>query len=113
VRQLSETFMSVLQGGFLTPLIQRVRSNPDLDLQIRDNYLHIYYKGNSLLKLGEADTTRYKPEIHRKFLSGMVVPDLVDKETTSRFLRYIPQLDPFSPALTARPPAALPGEPAF
>ncbi len=46
---LSPSFMADLQSGLLLGMLQQVRADKDLDLHIRDNYLNIYYKGNSLL----------------------------------------------------------------
>ena len=92
MRRLSEEYMGTLIDGFLLPLRQRVVQDKDLDLQIRENYINIYYKGNSLLKLSEATGNRYRPEVHSKFLAGLTIPDLVDDETTLEFLGYIPAL---------------------
>lgn len=93
MRKLSASFMTNLQEGFLVNLIEAVREDQDLDLQIRDNYLNIYFKGNSLLKLTEADAECYKTEIHSKFLEGGIsVSDLTDNRTTTAFVSEIPQL---------------------
>ena len=40
----------------------------DTFLAIRENYVNVYYRGNSLLKLKELDSNNHKGEIHRKFL---------------------------------------------
>ena len=58
MRHLSEGFISNLKHGYLSGIVQRVIEDKDLDLQIRDNYLNIYYKGNSLLKLTGASQER-------------------------------------------------------
>jgi len=92
MRKLSESFMANLKQGSLAGITQRVIKDKDLDLQIRDSYLNVYYKGNSLLKLSEASSERYKVEIHRKFLGNLVIPDLVSQETVADFLSKIPYL---------------------
>lgn len=92
MRHLSAGFMSNLKHGYLSGILQRVIEDKDLDLQIRDNYLNIYYKGNSLLKLTEASQQHYRVEIHEKFLDGSTVPDLTDQETVADFLSRIPEL---------------------
>lgn len=53
MRRLSDQFMHDLreQGGFLNSIIQRLQMDTTLDLQIRNNYLNIYYRGGSLMKL--------------------------------------------------------------
>lgn len=93
MRKLSESFMDSLQHGFLLELTKKVRSDSDLDLEIRDNYLNIYYKGNSLLKLTEVGGKEYKVEIHKKFLEGLDIPSyLNDHKATQIFIGNIPML---------------------
>jgi hypothetical protein len=92
MRKLSANFMQALKNGFLSGITQTVIEDKSLDLHIRDNYLNVYYKGNSLVKLTAATPERYKVDIHPKFLGDMQVPDLVDQETTDTFLHKIPGL---------------------
>ena len=92
MRKLSDSFLYNLTNGFLSKLNQRAIHDTDLDLQIRDNYLNIYYKGNSLLRLEEITPDRYQVKIHPKFTKGTVFLDLVDEETTRFFLDQIPIL---------------------
>jgi hypothetical protein len=89
MRRLSKEFVDMLTSGFLSPLRQRVIQDKDLDLQIRENYINIYYKGNSLLKLSSSAGNRYRPEINLKFFGDLEIPDLVDDETTREFLDRI------------------------
>ena len=54
-RGLSKQFMNNLkEGGCLHPLLRRVRSDTSLDMEIRENYINIYYRGGSLLKVTSA-----------------------------------------------------------
>ncbi len=92
MRQLSDTFLQALKYGFLSVIVQKVIGDADLDLEIRDNYLNIYFKGNSLLRLTQASPLRYQVEIHPKFLGPMHISDLVDVETVQDFLNSIPSL---------------------
>lgn len=50
-RGLSDAFMQALQVGLLSPLLEMVKADPTLDLQIRDEYINIYYRGGCLLKV--------------------------------------------------------------
>ena len=84
--------MSNLKQGFLSGITQEVIKDKDLDLQIRDNYLNIYYKGNSLLKLAESKDRTYIVEIHEKFLGSLQIKNLVDKKTTEEFINNIPAI---------------------
>lgn len=92
MRRLSDNFMHQLTRGFLAPLTRAVVRDNDLNLQIRDNYLNVYFKGNSLLKLTEAGDTRYSVEIHPKFTAGVAIADLDGPEATTRFVEQIPAL---------------------
>lgn len=83
--------MHDLTTGFLNPLLNKVRLDVDLDMQIRENYINIYYKGNSLLKLEERHGL-YKLYIDRKFIDELVIPNIVDKNTLELFLDSIPKL---------------------
>jgi hypothetical protein len=93
MRKLSKNFMDALTSGFLSRLTQRVVQDKDLDLEIRDNYLNIYFKGNSLLRLAEKSPGDYQVTIHRKFLRGCSVPErLTDEASVTQFLDAVPFL---------------------
>jgi hypothetical protein len=81
MRKLSDQFMAVLHSGFLADLTRQVIADKDLDLHIRDGYLNIYYKGNSLLKLTEVGGYD-KVDIHEKFRQGLTLPVILDPQTT-------------------------------
>src|SRR5271157_3645121 len=80
MRKLSDDFMDCLKSGFLSGIIQAVRNDYDLNLEIRKGYLNIYFKGHSLLKLSEASSTRYRTEIHKKYASGLNIPSKLKNE---------------------------------
>lgn len=50
-------------------------SEGELDISIRENYLNIYYKGNSLAKISFNKLDKYKVEIHKKFFEGTHADD--------------------------------------
>ncbi len=93
MRRISEIFIFDLQKGYLSELTIKVKDDIDLDLFIRDGYINIYFKGNSILKLTERkrDGT-YAVEIHPKYLQGMEISNLTDKQSTWEYLNKIPQL---------------------
>lgn len=51
MRKLSDTFMEALQNGTLQGIADLVRSDLELDFQIRKNRVHIYYRGGKILDL--------------------------------------------------------------
>lgn len=91
-RGLSPQFLADLKTGFLKGLLQQVIEDKDLDLHIRERYLNIYFKGNSLLKLSEAKGGTYRVEVHEKFLGDHSFPAITDETTASAFVAAIPGL---------------------
>ncbi len=54
-RILAPQFMNDLKEGMLFPILYLVKNDNTLDLQIRDNYINIYYRGGSLLLVRQND----------------------------------------------------------
>jgi len=51
-RGLSHAFMNDLkEGGLLNPLLERVKKEHTLCLEIRENYINIYYRGGNIIKI--------------------------------------------------------------
>lgn len=92
MRGLSNKFIDCLKSGFLSGITESVKGDPDLDLEIRDSYINVYFKGNSLLKLVETGSFQYKAEIHEKFLEGINLPLDFTEMTIAEFLNAIPLL---------------------
>src|SRR5687767_10234263 len=90
-RKLSDPFFNSLQSGFLSKITEYVKNDHDLNLEIRESYINVYYKGNSLLKLVKTRSlTRYKAEIDEKFLEGIKIPLDFTESTTPQFIKNIP-----------------------
>jgi hypothetical protein len=51
LRELSDYFMSSLKNGMLNSILEFVRKDYTLDLEIRYDYINIYYRGGNLMKL--------------------------------------------------------------
>ena len=92
MRTLSDNYLHDLKSGFLSGLMTQVHQDRDLDLEIRQDYVNIYFKGNSLLKLRQIRPSRYRIDIHPKFTQNMAFPDLIDEATTYFFLAQVPQI---------------------
>ena len=88
-RMLSDNYIEELNNGFLSDIRKKIIEDKDLDLQIRDNYINVYYKGNSLLKLTEVKPEKYAVYIHTKFLGDIDIQELINNETTDEFIGYI------------------------
>lgn len=66
--------MTDLSAGPLSPLLKAVRHH-DLDLQIREEYVNLYYRGLSALKVTRIPRSGdYRAQIHVKYLSGVELP---------------------------------------
>lgn len=91
MRVLSDNFFNCLKSGFLSGITESVKRDPDLNLEIRDAYINIYYKGNSLLKLAKTGSPdHYKAEIHKKFLAGISLSLDFTANSVDKFLSAIP-----------------------
>ena len=54
-RALTPGLMQQLgEGALLSPLLERVRRDRTLCLELRGGYLNVYYRGGNLLKVSEA-----------------------------------------------------------
>ncbi len=84
MRTLNKKFISDLKIGKYHPILDYVINDNTLDLEIRDGYINIYFRGNSILKLLENGTF----EIHKKFLIGTSISKLV-LSTLSDVNKYI------------------------
>ena len=92
MRKLSDKFFECLKFGFLSGLTEIVKSDPHLNLEIRDSYINIYFKGNSLLKLTQTKAPNYKAEIHKKFLEGLAFPLDFSENNIGQFISSVPLL---------------------
>lgn len=54
-RCLNKSFMDDLKNGILKSLLDSIHSDNTLDLEIRKDYINIYYRGGNLIKLSQKD----------------------------------------------------------
>jgi hypothetical protein len=93
MRKLSDTFIYELKEGFLAGITQITTEDHDLNLEIRDNKITLYYKGHGLLNLAESNKLHYRVDINKKFTGGVDLPHyLNDIDSTNHFIKYIPIL---------------------
>ena len=50
----------VAYDGLLHPVLVAVREDPDLDLQIRDHYVNIYYRVSNLMEIRQSERKRVR-----------------------------------------------------
>lgn len=89
MRTLDKKFVTELKkGGLFHSIVDYVIDDTTLDFEIRDGYINIYFKGNSILKLNENGTF----EIHKKFQKGTNLSKLTFSSATdvNNYLHNIP-----------------------
>jgi hypothetical protein len=64
-RLLSNTFIAYLLKG---KLLEYVKRDNTLDIEIREDYINIYYRGGNALKVKEAGVNRYDFHFDREYL---------------------------------------------
>ena len=69
-RGLSDNFLKALKKGMLSPVLNLVKADTTLCLEIRENYINIYYRGGNILRIEECDDT-YKAGFDRKYLDEL------------------------------------------
>jgi hypothetical protein len=91
MHRLSDIFIKDLKIGFLKNITQTVQNDPDLNLEIRNKSINIYYKGNSLLRLTDVGDNKYRVDIHEKFTKGLDIPThLSNFKKADMFIKNIP-----------------------
>lgn len=99
MRQLSKTFLQDLLNGVLAQVLVCLREDDSLDLQIRENYLNVYFRGGSLLRISEVRQHVYAFEFDAKYgdLPGrsrtvIVAPltEIASAEACTQWLAAVP-----------------------
>lgn len=76
-RMLSDDFEEELLGGSLCALHERILNDNTLMLAVRNDYLNVYYRGGSLLKLSKKPKNGYEASFDPNYAKGspFSVPD--------------------------------------
>ena len=98
-RGLSPEFMEVLKDGFIAPLLERVRKDRTLCLELREDYINVYYRGGSLLKVSRKDDVydaffdpEYLTESDASVSPPLPDPCLREERDVRRWLEALPRL---------------------
>lgn len=82
--------MSDLQDGFLKELRQRLLRDSTLDFQIRDNQVHIYYRGGKVFDLKQRNPHEYEAHFDKNYASeSLYQVRLSTKETREHIQNLI------------------------
>ncbi len=74
MRGLKDRVVDELNGGKLAWFLTEVKENPTLELAIRENYVHIYYRGAEALKIEQS--AGFKFTSYDKYF---IAPELADE----------------------------------
>jgi hypothetical protein len=98
-RGLSDNFMQELEEGRFTALLKRVQADNTLCLEIRDDYINIYYRGGNLIRIVEKSPDRYEADMNRNYFGDRddsvlrELPKLIEGESACKqWLSAIPVL---------------------
>jgi len=93
MRGLSPEFINDLRRGVLSPLLEAVHEDRDLILEIREDYLNVYFRGHSLLKL-QRKGAAYPFSLHKKFRAEALcsLSRLANQGDTKQFVSAIPEI---------------------
>lgn len=82
LRCLTDDFMNDLKQGILSGVLLMVQRDHTLDLEIRNEYINIYYRGGNIIKI-DGDNFRYQFEFNKNYFCSSEVITLPGKVTTS------------------------------
>lgn len=72
MRGLTPNFFNELYSGSLNSLLVCVKSDNTLDLEIRENYINIYYRGGNILRVSNKKST-YQFHFDEKYLKNQLL----------------------------------------
>lgn len=70
-RGLSPEFLADLQGGLLAPIRERVARDQSLCLELREDYINVYYRGGNVMRVSRANGG-YSAFFDTKYFQGVV-----------------------------------------
>lgn len=82
-RFISTQFIQDLLSGVLKELLEAVKSDRRLVLEIRDKYINIYYSGGNLMKVEEKAAGKYKFSFNSKYLVANATKVNIGKQIIS------------------------------
>ena len=95
-RGLSPEFLDAFLNGLLEPILNRVKQDNTLDFQIRENEVHIYYRGGRILGITPKTRGGFGFSFDRKYFGASIFPELPgkaqSKEDVDLWIDTLPEL---------------------
>ncbi len=82
-RGLGPEFLTSLQGGLLSAVAERVRSDQSLCLEIREDSVNVYYRGGSLMRIARSGGA-YKASFDAHYFAGSSGPSAAPEPALSQ-----------------------------
>ncbi len=97
MRSLNPEFIVALKDGILNPFLERVKKDKTLCLEIRENYLNIYYRGCSISKIEQnKDTNTYTYSFDEKYFKKGTIrlpnKNILEIEAAKAWVNCVPIL---------------------
>lgn len=93
MRILNPDFIKELKGGSQQPLLEYIRNDNTLDLEIRNNYINIYYRGGNILKVNISKNLLFLYHFEEKYLkntSFKLAQALIDSKSNHDWDNFFP-----------------------
>ena len=95
-RALGGAFLDDLADGVLAPLLERVKLDATLNLELRGEHINVYYRGGSLLKVSVSGPAGgYDVFFDGKHFRGEEVVDYPRAVGTAQDVRHLFEVTPF------------------
>lgn len=95
MRGLSNDFLNALKSGLLYPLLERVRIDRTLNLQIREDYINIYYRGGNLMKVQKEPNKGFRGSFDSEYSGGKRLhpsDDLITLNDVQAWISAFPEM---------------------
>jgi hypothetical protein len=105
MRGISNNFIKNLKDGILKPILEYIKEDSNLILEIRNDYINIYYRGGNLLKISEKTIgiSKYDFYFNNKYIlnpnktnvkitNNMKVIDSTNPKDVEKWIDIIPHI---------------------
>jgi len=89
-RELDEYFMDDLLNGNLKEILNYVKKDHTLDLEIRNNYVNIYYRGGNILRIKKKGA-KYEFHFDNKYITFDSSLKIINMNINTDWNSYFPQ----------------------